>query len=154
MSSRTTATPGERVEELRRLVRHHNHRYHVLDDPEIDDAAYDALFDELKELEEKHPELVSADSPTQRVGAPPAAGFTKLEHLSPMGSLEKVTTREALEKWADDVRKRLGTDEPVAYVLEPKIDRGRSAVIAGFSCRSDPAAAFRAFGAGFLPAAS
>ena len=122
MSSRTTATPGERVEELRRLVRHHNHRYHVLDDPEIDDAAYDALFDELKELEEKHPELVSADSPTQRVGAPPAAGFTKLEHLSPMGSLEKVTTREALEKWADDVRKRLGTDEPVAYVLEPKID--------------------------------
>lgn len=122
MSSRTTAAPVERVEELRRLVRHHNHRYHVLDDPEIDDAAYDALFDELKELEEKHPELVSADSPTQRVGAPPAAGFTKLEHLSPMGSLEKVTTREALEKWADDVRKRLGTDEPVAYVLEPKID--------------------------------
>ncbi|HEU4972374.1 MAG TPA: NAD-dependent DNA ligase LigA [Gaiellaceae bacterium] len=122
MSSRTTAAPARRVEELRRLVRHHNHRYHVLDDPEIDDAAYDALFDELKELEEKHPELVSADSPTQRVGAPPAAGFTKLEHLSPMGSLEKVTTREALEKWADDVRKRLGTDEPVAYVLEPKID--------------------------------
>ena len=122
MSSRTTAAPARRVEELRRLVRHHNHRYHVLDDPEIDDAAYDALFDELKELEEKHPEIVSADSPTQRVGAPPAAGFTKLEHLSPMGSLEKVTTREALEKWADDVRKRLGTDEPVAYVLEPKID--------------------------------
>jgi DNA ligase (NAD+) len=123
VSSRTTAAaPVERVEELRRLVRHHNHRYHVLDDPEIDDAAYDALFDELKELEEKHPEIVSADSPTQRVGAPPAAGFTKLEHLSPMGSLEKVTTREALEKWADDVRKRLGTDEPVAYVLEPKID--------------------------------
>ena len=122
MSSRTTAAPVERVEELRRLVRHHNHRYHVLDDPEIEDAAYDALFDELKALEDEHPELVSADSPTQRVGAPPAAGFTKVSHLSPMGSLEKVTTREALEKWADDVRKRLGTDEPVAYVLEPKID--------------------------------
>ena len=113
---------AERAAELRRLVRHHNHRYHVLDDPELDDAAYDALFDELKALEDEHPELVTVDSPTQRVGAPPAAGFTKVEHLSPMGSLEKVTTREALEKWADDVRKRLETDEPVAYVLEPKID--------------------------------
>jgi DNA ligase (NAD+) len=112
----------ERAAELRRLIEHHNHRYHVLDDPEIDDAAYDVLFDELRTLEDAHPELVSPSSPTQRVGAPPAAGFTKVEHLSPMGSLEKVTTREALEKWADDVRKRLGTDEPVSYVLEPKID--------------------------------
>jgi DNA ligase (NAD+) len=116
------APPAERAAELRRLVEHHNYRYHVLDDPEIPDGAYDALFDELKDLEEANPELVTADSPTQRVGAPPAAGFTKVEHLSPMGSLEKVTTREALEKWAEDVRKRLGTEEPVAYVLEPKID--------------------------------
>ena len=69
-----------------------------------------------------HPELVTPDSPTQRVGGAPAGGFTKVEHLLPMGSLEKVTTAEALEKWADDVRKRLGTDEPVAYVIEPKID--------------------------------
>jgi DNA ligase (NAD+) len=122
VSSRSTSPAAERVEELRRLVRHHNHRYHVLDDPEIEDAAYDVLFDELKALEDEYPELVSADSPTQRVGAPPAAGFSKVSHLSPMGSLEKVTTRDALEKWADDVRKRLGTDEPVAYVLEPKID--------------------------------
>ena len=104
------------------MIEHHNYRYHVLDDPELSDAAYDALFDELKDLEDAHPELVTADSPTQRVGAPPADGFRKVEHLSPMGSLEKVTTREALEKWADDVRKRLGTDEPVAYVVEPKID--------------------------------
>ena len=109
VSSRTTAAPAERVAELRRLIEHHNYRYHVLDDPEIDDSAYDALFDELKALEDEHPELVTPDSPTQRVGAPPAAGFTKVEHLSPMGSLEKVTTREALEKWAEDVRKRLGT---------------------------------------------
>jgi len=111
-----------RAEELRRLIEHHNYRYHVLDDPEIDDSAYDVLFDELRALEDEHPDLVTSDSPTQRVGAPPAAGFTKVVHLSPMGSLEKVTTREALEKWADDVRKRLGTDEPFAYVLEPKID--------------------------------
>ena len=111
-----------RAEELRRLIERHNYRYHVLDDPEIDDSAYDVLFDELRALEDEHPDLVTSDSPTQRVGAPPAAGFTKVAHLSPMGSLEKVTTREALEKWADDVRKRLGTDEHVAYVLEPKID--------------------------------
>ena len=121
MSSRTAA-PADRAAELRRLIEHHNYRYHVLDDPEIPDGAYDALFDELKGLEDESPELVTPDSPTQRVGAPPAAGFTKVAHLSPMGSLEKVTTREALEKWADDIRKRLGTDEPVAYVLEPKID--------------------------------
>ena len=121
MSSRTAA-PSKRAAELRRLIEHHNYRYHVLDDPEVADSAYDALFDELQALEAAHPELVTADSPTQRVGAPPAEGFRKIEHLSPMGSLEKVTTREALEKWADDVRKRLGTDEPVAYVLEPKID--------------------------------
>jgi DNA ligase (NAD+) len=121
MSSRTAA-PADRAAELRRLVEHHNYRYHVLDDPELEDSAYDALFDELQALERTHPELVSPDSPTQRVGAAPAEGFRKVEHLSPMGSLEKVTTREALEKWADDVRKRLGTDEEVAYVLEPKID--------------------------------
>ena len=116
------ATAAERAAELRRLIEHHNYRYHVLDDPEIPDAAYDALFDELKAIEEAHPELVTPDSPTQRVGAPPAAGFRKVEHLLPMGSLEKVTTDDALAKWADDVRKRLGTDEPVAYVVEPKID--------------------------------
>ena len=90
--------------------------------PELSDAAYDALYDELQAIEDEHPELVTPDSPTQRVGAPPADGFRKVEHLSPMGSLEKVTTAEALSKWADDVRKRLGTDEDVAYVLEPKID--------------------------------
>ena len=121
MSSRTKA-PADRVAELRRLVEHHLYRYHVLDDPELTDEAYDVLYDELEALENEHPELRTPNSPTQRVGAPPAEGFTKVAHLSPMGSLEKVTTREALDKWAGDIRKRLGTDEPVAYVLEPKID--------------------------------
>jgi DNA ligase (NAD+) len=110
------------VAELRRLVDHHNHRYHVLDDPEISDAEYDLLFDELKRLEEEHPELWSPSSPTARVGAPPSERFQKVEHVSAMGSLEKVTTDEALAKWAEDVRKRLESDEPVAYVTEPKID--------------------------------
>jgi DNA ligase (NAD+) len=122
MASSEQVDVGSRAAELRRLVAHHNYRYHVLDDPELPDSAFDALFDELKAIEEAHPELVTDDSPTQWVGGEPAAGFTKVEHLQPMGSLEKVTTGEALEKWADDVRKRLGTDEPVAYVIEPKFD--------------------------------
>jgi DNA ligase (NAD+) len=111
-----------RVAELRTALERHNYRYHVLDDPEVSDAEYDRLFDELKTLEEQHPQLATPDSPTRRVGAPPAERFRKTEHLSPMGSLEKVTTEEALRKWADDVRKRLGTDEPLAFVTEPKID--------------------------------
>jgi DNA ligase (NAD+) len=112
----------KRVAELREQVDHHMYRYHVLDDPEVSDADFDRLFDELKALEEEHPDLVTPDSPTQRVGATPSDKFRKVDHLTPMGSLEKVTTGEALEKWADDVRKRLDSDEPVAYVTEPKID--------------------------------
>src|SRR5207247_7147316 len=107
---------------LREVLNRHSYAYHVLDEPEISDAEYDRLFDELKALEEEHPKLRAPDSPTQRVGAPPSERFRKVVHLAPMGSLEKVTTDETLGKWADDVRKRLGTDEPVAYVLEPKID--------------------------------
>jgi DNA ligase (NAD+) len=122
MASKTTTAAAERVAELRRVVDHHLYRYHVLDDPEISDAEYDRLFDELVALEQEHPELHDPNSPTMRVGAPPSDRFEKVEHLQPMGSLEKVTDEEGLRKWADDVRKRLGTDEPVAYVTEPKID--------------------------------
>jgi DNA ligase (NAD+) len=111
-----------RAAELREQVAHHNYRYHVLDDPDVSDAEYDRLFDELKRLEDEHPELATPDSPTQRVGAAPSDKFRKVDHLTPMGSLEKVTTAETLAKWADDVRKRLDSDEPVAYVTEPKID--------------------------------
>src|SRR6058998_2827026 len=117
-----TKTVDKRVEELREQLDHHLYRYHVLDDPEISDAEYDRLFDELKALEDEHPELIAPDSPTQRVGAPVSGRFQKVQHLTPMGSLEKVTTDEALEKWAGDVRKRLESDEPVAFVTEPKID--------------------------------
>ena len=88
----------------------------------MSDAEYDALYDELKKLEEEHPELRASDSPTSRVGAAPSDRFRKVQHLTPMGSLEKVTTDEGLTKWAEDVRKRLDSDEPVAYVTEPKID--------------------------------
>jgi DNA ligase (NAD+) len=111
-----------RLDELRAELNQHLYRYHVLDDPEISDAEYDRLYDELKALEGEHHDLITPDSPTQRVGAPPSDKFEKLRHLTPMGSLDKVTTDEALSKWADDVRKRLDSDEPVAYVIEPKID--------------------------------
>jgi DNA ligase (NAD+) len=117
-----TKTLEKRAAELREQLDHHLYRYHVLDDPEISDAEYDRLYDQLNALEEEHPELVTGDSPTQRVGAPLSGRFQKVEHLTPMGSLEKVMTDETLFKWAEDVRKRLGTDEPVAFVTEPKID--------------------------------
>jgi len=121
LSSRASG-PAERAAELRRLLNRWLYEYHVADDPSVDDATYDRHFDELVELEREHPDLVTPDSPTKRVGAPASDRFRKVEHLTPMGSLEKVTTDEAVTRWADDVRKRLGEDETVAYVLEPKID--------------------------------
>ena len=118
----STSSVEDRAAELREVLSRALVAYHVDDDPVMTDAAYDALYDELAALEADHPELVTPESPTQRVGAPPSERFQKVSHLSPMGSLDKVTTEEAIVKWADDVRKRLGNDEPVAYVLEPKID--------------------------------
>jgi DNA ligase (NAD+) len=111
-----------RATELRAELNRWLHEYHVLDEPSVDDATYDRSYDELVALETAHPELVTPDSPTQRVGAPPSSKFEKVRHLTAMGSLEKVTTDEAVAKWADDVRKRLDSEEAVAYVLEPKID--------------------------------
>ncbi|MDX6466611.1 MAG: ligase [Gaiellaceae bacterium] len=114
--------PAARAAELRELLNHASIAYHVDDQPVMDDAAYDVLYDELKALEDAEPSLVTPDSPTQRVGAPLSDKFQKVRHLLPMGSLEKVTTDEALEKWESDMRKRLGGDEPIAFVVEPKID--------------------------------
>jgi DNA ligase (NAD+) len=115
------SSEAKRAAELRDVLDYHLYRYHVLDDPEVSDAEYDRLYDELVSLEESNPKLVTQDSPTQRVGAPASDRFQKVDHPSPMGSLEKVTTDEALEKWHQDVCKRLGTDD-VVYVTEPKID--------------------------------
>ena len=112
----------KRAAELRALLNRWLYEYHVLDDPSVDDATYDKQYDELVTLEEAHPELVTQDSPTQRVGAPASDRFQKVRHLTAMGSLEKVTTDEAVVKWTDDVRKRLESDDGVGYVLEPKID--------------------------------
>jgi DNA ligase (NAD+) len=111
-----------RAAELRETLTQALVAYHLQDAPVMSDAEYDRLYDELTALESEHPALVTPDSPTQRVGAPVSDRFQKVQHLEPMGSLEKVTDDESLTKWADDVRKRLGTDEAVAYVIEPKID--------------------------------
>jgi len=113
---------SERAKELREQLNEASIAYHVDDAPIMEDATYDALYDELQQLEQENPELVTPDSPTRRVGAPLSDKFQKVRHLQAMGSLEKVTTDEALQKWESDVRKRLGTDEPIAYVVEPKID--------------------------------
>jgi DNA ligase (NAD+) len=118
----SSTTVEKRAAELRELLNRYLYEYHVLDDPSVTDAEYDRLYDELVALEEANPKLITADSPTHRVGAPLSDKFQKVRHLEAMGSLEKVTTDEALAKWADDIRKRLGSDEDVAYVIEPKID--------------------------------
>ncbi|MDX6525084.1 MAG: ligase [Gaiellales bacterium] len=111
-----------RAAELRDLLNGWSNDYYVRDEPSVDDATYDRHYDELVALETDRPELVTPDSPTQRVGAAPSDRFRKVQHLTPMGSLDKVTTDEGLLKWAEDVRKRLDSDEAVAYVIEPKID--------------------------------
>jgi DNA ligase (NAD+) len=116
------SSAAKRAAELRELLNRWSAEYHVLDEPSVDDATYDRHYDELVELERDHPKLVTSDSPTQRVGAAPSERFQKVRHLTPMGSLDKVTTDEGLYKWAEDIRKRLDSDEPVAYVIEPKID--------------------------------
>ena len=120
-------TPAaERAAELRRELEHHNHRYYVLDDPEIGDDAYDALLDELRRLEAEHPELRSPDSPTQRVGAEPVSKLEKVRHLQPMLSLANARSEEELRAWVARMRSHLareGIDDPrFRFVAEPKID--------------------------------
>ena len=114
-------TEAERAEELRRQLREANHRYYVLDAPTLSDAEYDRLFRELTQLEESHPQLRTADSPTQRVGAQPSEKFAKVQHRRPMMSLANVMSDEELAEFDARVHRLLG-DDPVAYVFEPKLD--------------------------------
>ena len=111
----------QRAHELREQIRHHEHRYYVLDDPEISDADYDALMNELKALEQAHPELVTPDSPTQRVGGKPREGFVKVPHSTPMLSLDNAYNEQELRDWARRVHELAGTAE-VEFVCELKLD--------------------------------
>ena len=119
-------TAADRAAELRQQLDHHNHRYYVLDDPEIGDDAYDALLDELRRLEADHPELRTPDSPTQRVGAEPVSKLEKVRHLQPMLSLANARSEEELRAWVARMRSHLareGIEDPdLRFVAEPKID--------------------------------
>jgi len=122
----STASAQRRAAELRRTIEHHDHLYYVLDEPEIGDDEYDALLGELRDLEAKHPDLLTPDSPTQRVGGKPLDRFEHVRHLQPMLSLANARNEDELRAW--DVRvhnllEKAGYElDPVEYVVEPKID--------------------------------
>ena len=112
---------GQRIEELRKAINHHNYRYYVLDSPEISDAEYDELMRELKQLEAEHSELLTADSPTQRIGAPPVEAFGVVEHPEPLLSLANAFSHEELLAWYRRATNLLG-GRKFDFVCEPKID--------------------------------
>ncbi len=115
---------AKRIAELRSEIARHNHLYYDLDRPAISDAEYDELMQELRALERAHPQLVSADSPTQRVGSPPAGKFAKIRHAVPMLSLANALTREDVGAFAERIRRFLGLDSgaQIDFTAEPKID--------------------------------
>lgn len=122
--SPAAATPEQRAAELRAQIAHHNKRYYELDSPEISDAEYDALMQKLKALERAHPELVTPDSPTQRVGAQPSGRFAKIRHSVPMLSLANALASEDVIDFVERIRRflRLEADTRIDFTAEPKID--------------------------------
>ena len=115
-------TPAQRIEQLRQDIRRHEELYYVAAAPEISDAQFDALMNELKALEAAHPDLLTDDSPTQRVGGRPAEGFAQVEHVQPMLSLDNAYNDEDLRAFDERVRKGLDLDASPTYVAELKID--------------------------------
>jgi len=115
------AAIDKKIESLREKIRHHEHRYYVLDDPEISDADFDKLMNQLKALEKEHPELITPDSPTQRVGGKPREGFVKVKHSSPMLSLDNAYSEEELRDWERRVHELSGRKD-VEYMCELKLD--------------------------------
>ncbi len=115
-------TPTERIAELRDTLNYHIYRYYVLDDPHVSDAEYDALFDELAALEQANPELITVDSPTQRVGGLVQDKFEKVQHVTRMLSLAKALSAEELQAWHTRTVKLLPDNTPLDFTIEPKID--------------------------------
>jgi DNA ligase (NAD+) len=120
MASQSKDIP-KKIEALREKIRHHEYLYYVLDQPEIDDADFDKLMRQLKDLEQEHPELLAADSPTQRVGGKPREGFVKVPHSSPMLSLDNTYNEDELRNWERRVHELSGRSD-VDYVCELKLD--------------------------------
>ena len=116
------STPADRVKELREIIEQHNNNYYILDDPDISDGEYDTLFRELETLEAEHSQLITADSPTQRVGAEPLAEFSTIQHRLPMLSLANAMNTEELLAFDERIKKRLGTENSIEYMAEPKLD--------------------------------
>lgn len=121
MPMATRSSGAQKIEALRERIRRHEHLYYVLDQPEISDAEFDALMNELKALEKQHPELITPDSPTQRVGGTPREGFVKVPHSAPMLSLDNAYNFDELRAWDKRVRE-LGGVEEMQYVCELKLD--------------------------------
>ncbi len=121
MSPAGAKEPATRAEQLRAAIRRHEHLYYVLSTPEITDQEFDALDRELKDLEAAHPELITPDSPTQRVGGAPLSEFPSVTHKEPMLSLENTYSEDEVREFEVRVRRQLG-DTPLSYVAEPKID--------------------------------
>jgi DNA ligase (NAD+) len=113
---------ADEILRLRRAIEKHNYQYHVLDDPLISDAEYDRLFRRLLELEKKHPELVTPDSPTQKVGAPPLERFSTVQHSLPMLSLNNAMDPQELVEFEERIQRFLKHNESIDYAVEPKID--------------------------------
>lgn len=113
---------AQQIASLRQIINEHNYRYYVLDDPNVSDAEFDTLFLQLKKLEEQHPELITSDSPTQRVGAQPLKAFAEVRHGMPMLSLENAFSEEDVAAFNQRVQDRLDTTQSIEYVCEPKLD--------------------------------
>ena len=112
----------KQIQELREKLRYHSYQYYVLDDPHVPDAEYDRLYNQLLALEKDNPDLVTADSPTQRVGSTPLAAFEQIQHQMPMLSLDNVFNEEDLQAFNQRVKDRLKTDEEIEFTGEPKLD--------------------------------
>src|ERR1700742_2244201 len=126
MTPAETTDPTKRAAELRTELEHHGYQYYVLDDPEVGDDVYDALLDELRRIEADHPELVTPDSPTQRIGGEPVSDLVKVRHLQRMLSLANARSAEELSAWVQRMRNHLAregiAEVTFEFVAEPKID--------------------------------
>ena len=112
----------QRLAELREQINFNNYRYHVLDDPVISDAEYDRLLIELRQIETEHPEWITPDSPTQRVGGQLSERFAKVTHPGPILSLANAFNGNDVRDWFTRISKLIPEGRPVAFVVEPKID--------------------------------